>query len=92
MDLDAMHEFLCEWQDRVEETQEGGYRIREILYRQRDDMEREYLELLVKSRAAWRVADRGPLGHRRGDRVHRAPPGRRGGGRSAASQHGGTPS
>jgi hypothetical protein len=60
MNLDALHEFLGEWMDKVEEAQEGGWRIREILYRQRDDMQRKYLEVLVKSEAACRVASRGP--------------------------------
>ena len=60
MNLDAMREFLAEWADKVEELQEGGWRVREILYRRREELEREYLELSVKSRAAWRVADRRP--------------------------------
>ena len=59
-DLDAVQEFLNKLLDRAEDELDGGYRLRDILYRQREELEREYLEAHVKAEAAWRVADRGP--------------------------------
>jgi hypothetical protein len=60
MDLDIIREFLDESMDDIERKHEGAYRLRDLLYDRRTNMEREYLEMSAKSKAAWRVADRGP--------------------------------
>jgi hypothetical protein len=60
LNLDALHDVIMDELERIEEHHEGGHRVRDLLYLQREALEREYLDALVKSRAAWRVADRAP--------------------------------
>jgi hypothetical protein len=60
LNLDALHDVIMDELERIEEHHDGGHRVRDLLYEKREALEREYLEAFVKSKAAWRVADRGP--------------------------------
>jgi hypothetical protein len=57
-DLDTLQGFILE--EHAKDEGEQAQRLLDILYTQREQLEREYLEGLVKSEAAWEVARMGP--------------------------------